>query len=74
MRSINTKSRVPFVVSLTLIFGYGLLQLAVPPTVIGTQDLDPAMVTAPEAQPPVELVTQAGHAQTPADDTRPSIQ
>ena len=59
MRSIRATSRVPFAVSLTLIFSYGLLQAVVPPTIFGTQDMDTPLATTPSTQPTVKLVTQA---------------
>ncbi len=74
MRAINKKSRMPFTVSLTLIFGYSLLQVAVPPTVLGTQDVATPQATKPDMQPAVELVTQASPADTQARDAQPSIQ
>ncbi|MEO0475867.1 MAG: hypothetical protein AAF085_07855 [Planctomycetota bacterium] len=43
---------------MTLIFGYGLFQAVVPPTIFGTQTPDAAIATSPETQPSIEFVTQ----------------
>ena len=74
MRSINTKSRVPFAVSLSLIFSYGLLQVVVPPTVFGAHSQDTLIADEPDLKRPVEWITQAGHAKAPTQDARPSLQ
>ena len=66
MNSFNNVSRVSFLVSVCLIFGYGLLHATVPPSVFGTQASESPLVTAPQDQPAIELATQPG--QPMADD------
>ena len=65
---------MPFAVSLTLIFGYSLLQVAVPPTVLGTESLASVADEALDASHAVERVQKAHHAEMRSrDDDKPSI-
>lgn len=74
MKAINKTSRVPFAVSLTLIFSYGLLQIVLPPSAYGTQHLGTPVAAEPDVQLPVEWVTKASHTKASAQDARPSVQ
>lgn len=60
MKRINTRTKIPFVVSVTLISAYSVLTAAVPPSAVsldGKEHL--TMVVTPDVQATVKVLTRA---------------
>ena len=68
MRTHNATTKLPFVVSLTLIFSYSLFMAVVPPTVIGIDRADTPLATTHADADPAGLVVIASMANASASD------
>ena len=73
MKTLHTTIKMPFTVSLTLIFAYGLLQIVVPPNVTASDEIVVIPTTQPYTVSLDDNIRPGNTPTAPAQATTPSI-